>query len=91
MTAEDYKRVWAECLEVIKDALGPDNKTAFETWFIPIVPLQLEGSTLLVQVPSSFFYEYIEDHYIDLLKRVIRMQLGPNAMLKYSIVMDQHP
>ncbi len=89
MIEEDYKRVWAECLEVIKDALGPDNKTAFETWFIPIVPLQLEGSTLLVQVPSSFFYEYIEYHYIDLLKRVIRMKLGPNAMLKYSIVMDQ--
>ena len=86
---EDYKRVWAECLEVIKDALGPENKKAFDTWFIPIVPLQLENSTLTVQVPSLFFYEWIEDHYIDLLKRVIRMQLGPNGMLKYSIVMDQ--
>ena len=89
MIEEDYKRVWAECLEVIKDTLGPENKKAFDTWFVPIVPLQLDGSTLMVQVPSQFFYEYIEDHYIDLLKRVIRMQLGPNAMLKYSIVMDQ--
>ena len=86
---EDYKRVWAECLDVIKDSLGPENRMAFETWFMPIVPLQLEGSTLLVQVPSQFFYEWIEEHYIDLLKRVIRMQLGPNGMLKYSIVMDQ--
>jgi chromosomal replication initiator protein len=86
---EDYKRVWAECLEVIKDALGPENRKAYDTWFVPIVPLQLDGSTLLVQVPSPFFYEWIEEHYIDLLKRVIRMQLGPNGMLKYSIVMDQ--
>ncbi len=89
MIEEDYKRVWAECLEVIKDTLGPENKKAFDVWFVPIVPLQLEGSTLLLQVPSPFFYEYIEEHYIDLLKRVIRMQLGPNGMLKYSIVMDQ--
>lgn len=89
MIAEDYKRVWAECLEVIKDALGPENKVAFDTWFVPIVPLKLEGSTLMVQVPSQFFYEYLEEHYVDLLKRVIRMQLGSNAMLKYSIVMDQ--
>ncbi len=86
---KDYKTIWAECLKVIKDTLGPENRQAFETWFVPIVPLQLEGSTLLVQVPSQFFYEWIEEHYIDLLKRVIRMQLGPTAMLKYSIVMDQ--
>ena len=89
MIEEDYKRVWADCLEVIKDTLGPENKKAFDTWFVPIVPLQLDGSTLIVQVPSPFFYEWIEEHYIDLLKRVIRMQLGPNGMLKYSIVMDE--
>ena len=89
MIEEDYKRVWAECLEVIKDTLGPENRSAYDTWFLPIVPLQLEGATLIVQVPSPFFYEWIEEHYIDLLKRVIRMQLGPNGMLKYSIVMDQ--
>ena len=89
MIEEDYKRVWAECLDVIKDTLGPENRKAYETWFTPIVPLQLDGTTLIVQVPSPFFYEWIEEHYIDLLKRVIRMQLGPNGMLKYSIVMDQ--
>ncbi len=86
---EEYKRVWNECLGVIKDALGPENRRAFETWFVPIVPLQLDGATLIVQVPSQFFYEYLEEHYIDLLKRVIKMQLGVSGMLKYSVVMDQ--
>ena len=89
MITEDYKIVWAECLRVIKDALGPENKESYEAWFTPIVPLKLEGNTLIVQVPSMFFYEYIEEHYINLLRRVIRTQLGPGAMLKYSIVMDQ--
>ena len=89
MIEEEYKRVWAECLEMIKDALGEENRKAYETWFVPIVPLHLEGGTLTVQVPSQFFYEWIEDHYIDLLRRVIRMHLGPDGRLKYSIVMDQ--
>ena len=65
MIEEDYKRVWAECLKMIKDTLGPENHTAFETWFRPIVPLQLDGATLIVQVPSQFFYEYLEEHYIN--------------------------
>lgn len=89
MIEEEYKRVWAECLAIIKDTLGPENRKAYETWFLPIVPLQLDGSKLLVQVPSQFFYEYLEEHYIDLLKRVIRMQLGMGGMLQYSVVMDQ--
>ncbi len=89
MIQEDYKRVWAKCLAVIKDTLGPENRKVYETWFVPIVPIQLEGTTLTVQVPSQFFYEYLEEHYIDLLRRVIRLQLGVGGMLKYSIVMDQ--
>ena len=89
MNVEDYKKVWNECLRMIEDTLGAENHMAFETWFRPIVPLQLEGTTLIVQVPSQFFYEYLEEHYIDLLKRVIKLQLGVSGMLKYSVVMDQ--
>lgn len=86
---DDYKKVWKECLDVIKDSLGPENSKVYDTWFTPIVPLQLDNATLIVQVPSPYFYEHLEEHYIDLLRRVIRMQLGPNGMLKYSVVMDQ--
>ena len=86
---KDYKQVWAECLQVIKDTLCPEQKEVYEAWFVPIKPLKLDGSTLIVQVPTMFFYEYLEEHHIQLLRKVIRMQLGPDAMLKYSIVMDQ--
>ena len=89
MNEQDYKQVWANCLEIIKDTLGPENRATFETWFVPIVPLQLDGSALIVQVPSHFFYEWLDTHFIDLLRRVIRTQLGPSGMLKYSVMMDQ--
>ena len=87
--AQDYKTVWANCLEIIKDNLGKDNEKIFKTWFEPIIPVQLEDSVLTIQVPSFFFYEWLEEHFIDLLRRTIRLQLGPSGMLKYSIAVDQ--
>ena len=86
---KDYKSVWTKCLEIIKDNLGKDNEQVFRTWFEPIVPVQLEENVLTIQVPSPFFYEWLEQHFIDLLKRTIHLILGPQGMLKYSIVMDQ--
>lgn len=88
MAVQNYKMVWAECLEMIKDNLGSDPKV-FDTWFKPIVPVDLDGSTLIVQVPSMFFYEWLEAHYVDLLRRVVRMQLGASGKLKYKIAVDQ--
>lgn len=86
---QNYKTVWANCLETIKDNLGPDNINTYNTWFVPLKPVQLDGNVLTIQVPSHFFYEWLENNYIDLLKFAIHEQLGPNGKLKYSMVMDQ--
>jgi chromosomal replication initiator protein len=86
---KNYKTVWEECLAFIKDNLvGKENEKAFSTWFEPIVPVKLEGSTLTIQVPSQFFYEWLEENYLGLLKEAIRLSLGNQACLQYSIVMD---
>lgn len=85
-----YKTVWDECLAFIKDNLtGKENEKAYSTWFEPIVPLKLEGSTLTIQVPSQFFYEWLEQNYVGLLKDAIRLALGNQARLQYSIIMDK--
>ena len=86
---QNYKSVWENCLKIIKENLGPENEQVYRTWFEPIVPVQLEDNVLTIRVPSQFFYEWLEEHFIDLLRRTIRLQLGPNGMLKYSILMDQ--
>jgi chromosomal replication initiator protein len=84
---KDYKIVWNNRLGIIRDTLNSEN--LFNTWFRPIVPLQLEDGVLTIQVPSSFFYEWLEEHYIDLLRKVVRRELGPKGQLRYSVVMDQ--
>lgn len=57
---------------------------------MPIKPVRLEDNVLTIQVPSQFFYEWLEEHYINLLKKIIRKELGPKGRLEYSIVMDSN-
>jgi chromosomal replication initiator protein len=85
--SKDYKTVWNNCLQVIRDNI---TFQAFKTWFEPIVPVQLKNSVLTIQVPSQFFYEWIEEHYIDLLRKTIRKELGPAGKLEYRIVMEKN-
>lgn len=82
----NYKEVWANCLNIIKDNLG--NSQSFKTWFEPIKPVKLENKVLTIQVPSQFFYEWLEEHYIGLIKKTIKKELGAEGRLEYSIVMD---
>ncbi|HRI41271.1 MAG: chromosomal replication initiator protein DnaA [Bacteroidia bacterium] len=77
--------VWKKCLQIIKDNVSPQS---FKTWFEPIKPIRLDGKVLTIEVPSQFFYEWLEEHYITLIKKVIRQQLGPEGRLEYSIVME---
>ncbi len=85
MVSDNHVEIWRQCLAVIKD-----NTTAqsYETWFRPIIPIALQNNVLTIQVPSQFFYEWLESHYIDLLRKTIRRVLGTNGWLEYSIVMD---
>lgn len=84
---KNCQTVWAKCLEVIKDNIGPEQEKIYKTWFMPIKPVDLTDNVLLIQVPSEFFYEYIEEHFIDLLKRTVHLILGPEGRIKYSVVM----
>ena len=82
-----FNKVWQSCLEVIKDNV---NQQSFKTWFEPIKPVKLNDSILTIQVPSQFFYEWLEEHYIDLLKKTINKELGPEGRLEYSIIMENN-
>jgi chromosomal replication initiator protein len=77
-----YKEIWANCLQVIKDNV---TTHAYDTWFAPIVPSRLKDNVLTIEVPTPFFYEYLEEHYIDLLRKTLRKELGASAKLEYSV------
>jgi len=82
-----FTKVWDNCLEMIKDNVSAQS---FKTWFEPIKPIKLSNKVLTIQVPSQFFYEWIEEHYISLLKKVIKKELGMEGRLEYSIIMENN-
>lgn len=77
--------VWNNCLNIIKDIVEWQH---FKTWFEPIKPVSLKNKILTIQVPSQFFYEYIEEHYINLIAKTLKRELGKEAHLEYRIMVD---
>ncbi|NQZ77606.1 MAG: chromosomal replication initiator protein DnaA [Ekhidna sp.] len=81
-----HEVVWKNCLEYVKKRIPVQS---YSTWFEPITPLKSEGNVLTIQVPSQFFYEWLEEHYVHLLKEAISLELGEGARLEYSVVVEK--
>jgi chromosomal replication initiator protein len=86
MKLNNASDLWHRCLRVIRDNV---SETTFSTWFLPIVPLSYENNVFTVQVPSQFFYEYIEETFVDLLRMTIHREIGDGTRLMYRVLVDR--
>ncbi len=84
----NHKALWDKSLALIKENV---TEQQFKTWFSTIVfEAYTPGDhTLLVQVPSNYVYEYLEQHYVGLLSKVLTRCFGTSVRLKYRIVTDK--
>ncbi len=82
------KALWDNCLSLIKDNV---TEQQFRTWFAPIVfeSYNEDSRTLLVQVPSMYVYEYLEQYYVGLLSKALTRCFGQNVQLTYRVVTDK--
>lgn len=81
--------LWESCLNIIKDIVP---EAAYKTWFLPIIPLSYEDNKFTVQVPSEFFYEFLEAKYVDVLRATIYRVFGPGTQLCYRVkIVDKTP
>lgn len=77
---------WNECLEVIQDNISYQK---YKSWFEPIQPVKLSNNTLTIQVPSQFWYEWLEEHYYNMLRSTIAKVLGKDGKLEYSVLVER--
>ena len=77
---------WEQCLEIIKDNISYQK---YKSWFEPIDPVKLEDNTLTIQVPSQFWYEWLEEHYYGMLRSTLAKVLGDDGKLEYSVVLEK--
>lgn len=81
-TIQEPSLIWRECLKTIKDNV---TLMTYNTWFVPIKPIDINNSILKVQLPSRFFWEWIDEHYNTLITKTIHEIIGPEAKLAYII------
>ena len=77
--------IWQRCLDRIQKRV---TSLGFKTWFQPIVPVKLVEKDITIQVPSQFFYDWVDQHYNALIRETISSVLGEGAKLYYSIASE---
>lgn len=85
MNNDNVDILWNNCLRVIRDNVP---EITFKTWFSPIVPLHYDGKIFTIQVPSQFFYEYLEEKFVDLLRVTLHKEIGKDTVLNYRILVE---
>lgn len=84
----EHVTLWDKCLAIIKDNV---DEVAYEKWFVPIKSFSFENGELVLQVPSHFFQEYIEENYTELLRPVITRVYGKSIKLYYKVTVVENP
>jgi chromosomal replication initiator protein len=87
---QSAQQVWNECLDVIREHV---SRQSFKTWFEPLQAQSLteedEIRKLTIQLPSRFYYEWLEEHYFSLLRKTVTRVLGPSGRLFYDVVIER--
>ena len=85
---KSHEALWDNCLNLIKDNV---TEQQFKTWFQPIVfeSYNVQDNTVLVQVPSMYVYEYLEQYYVGLLSKALTRSFGRKVSLSYRVVTDK--
>lgn len=78
---------WNNCLTTIKDNVPEQT---YKTWFQSLKPLKYEDNTLYIKVGSQFVYEFLEERFADLLRKVMDRHFGSDINLTYQVVVDSN-
>ncbi len=71
---------WERCLQYIQSNLPEQT---FRTWFASMKFVSLDGDKLTVSVPNRFVYEYIDEHYLELISKALHQEFGAGVQLLY--------
>ena len=86
--SSDHVSLWDRCLTINKDNVP---EAIYTNWFAPIVPYSFENNVLIIQVPTHFFYEYLELNFRKILQLALFRVFGKGIQLKYKIMMVSDP
>jgi chromosomal replication initiator protein len=79
LTAES---LWNDVAARLRGAL---NETTYTTWFADVEGVELDEETFAVGVPNDFTREWIEGHFLDLIRAAVRDVGGPGLRVRFHV------
>ncbi len=74
--------VWQGALEKIQCHISSQT---FETWFRSLGPLEFDGSSLVLEVPSQFYVDWLDHHYRTLIESSLAATAGHPVALSFQV------
>jgi len=78
----DTDRLWQQVLESVLARVG--SRQAFDTWFKPIVPLEISTEAVLLEVPNLFFVDWIHEHHLATLEASLAEVLKASPPVRFT-------
>jgi chromosomal replication initiator protein len=85
-TKFSHENIWNESLEIIKENINPRS---YQTWFAPLKAVSVTDNSIILSVPNKFFCEWLDNHYLTLLKNAVAQVAGQSLSIKYEILEAQ--
>ncbi len=82
-----HENMWNESLEIIRENINPRS---YQTWFAPLKAVSVTDNSIILSVPNKFFCEWLDNHYLTLLKNAVAQVAGQSLAIRYEIK-DQQP
>ncbi len=87
----DYGKLWGECLAHLSRKI---RKQSYCTWLKTTKGLPSPDGTLRIAVPNRFVADWLQEHYLDLIKATIRELTQRDFTLAFHVSKDSrdyHP
>jgi chromosomal replication initiator protein len=78
---KNAEEVWDKAKDLIKEKVNPQT---FETWFKPTKGAGISGSTLALEVPNSFFKDWLLEHHLDVIKAALNSASGRTLIIDFT-------
>jgi len=90
LDTRDLAAIWARICDLL---LARVSRQAFQTWLKPLVLKTVAGDQLSLQVPNSFFADWLEQHYHPVIEDAAKEIVGPAVRVSYCVdpQAENHP
>ena len=83
MEFAEIEELWNKILETIKKELSPQ---AYNSWFSKTKVVKFRENELIISAPGDFCKDWLEKHYSDFIKDILKRTLGLDESLKVGFM-----